>query len=362
MPADQHQVAAAGKRGDLSSVVGQLIRARRRRQLDPRAVHLEVVEVVRVEREDRLRPVRLSEVLDRAGRRVARVVPAAERRHDHRVDQVTQSGVRGSRPCHALTVVAARPPDRSASGPHRDRYARAAQLSSAGACRIFDSVLSQRVVDRATGRWARCCRRRPDPGRLRRARGLQRDPQRHPAGVVRAIHDAYFEAVWTRRDQHLRRQLGALGEYGIADRICELVRGRRADRPGGRPMPQHARSPALRARQRRARAPSCRRSATSPSPRCGTPTRSRSRACSTAASTRCWSRPARTCCRPRPRSLGAKRAHGRTPGATCRDRPRDGGDHRHHAAGHRDRRRADRAGAARHRPDRAQLRHRARPR
>ena len=40
------------------------------------------------------------------------------------------------------------------------------------------------------------------------------------------------------------------------------------------------------------------------------------------------------------------------------DRARHGRDHRHHAAGLRDRRRADRAGAAGHRPDRAELRHR----
>ena len=91
MPSDQHQVPAAGqlgqlelggRPGDLALVVGV--------QLDLRPVDLEVVEVVGVEGEDQLGLVRLGEVLDRAGRRVAGVVPAAEGRHDHRVDQITQ--------------------------------------------------------------------------------------------------------------------------------------------------------------------------------------------------------------------------------------------------------------------------------
>ena len=50
---------------------------------------------------------------------------------------------------------------------------------------------------------------------------------------------------------------------------------------------------------RSAPAPSCRPSATRPTPRCATPTSRRSPAFSTVAPTPCWSRPPRTCCRPR---------------------------------------------------------------
>ena len=140
-------------------------------------------------------------------------------------------------------------------------------------------------------------------GRLRRARGLQRDPQRHPARRrPRRPRRLLRGRRRLRRDEHVRRQLGQPGEYGIADRIEELAE----------PAPRIAREaadawstpdrPALGARLGRARAPSCRRSATRRTRCCATRTRRRSRAWSTAASTRSWSRPRRTCCRPRPRS------------------------------------------------------------
>ena len=72
----------------------------------------------------------------------------------------------------------------------------------------------------------------------------------------------------------------------------------------------------------------------------------------------CWWRPARTCCRPRPRSSAPARAMARRPGRPAAVRPGHRRDHRHDAARLRDRRGADRARAARHRPDRAELRDR----
>ena len=88
---DQEQVAAVrqlghlelgGRPADLALVVVV--------QLDPRPVDLEVVEVVRVEGEHRLGAVRLLQVLDGPGRGAAGVVPAAEGRDHHRVDQIAQ--------------------------------------------------------------------------------------------------------------------------------------------------------------------------------------------------------------------------------------------------------------------------------
>ena len=53
--------------------------------------------------------------------------------------------------------------------------------------------------------------------------------------IVRVIHDAYLEAgVDCVKTNTFGANLGNLGEYGIADRIDELARGRRAHRPGGR--------------------------------------------------------------------------------------------------------------------------------
>ena len=58
--------------------------------------------------------------------------------------------------------------------------------------------------------------------------------------------------------------------------------------------------------------------------------------------------------------IGARRAMAAGRQRPPADRPGDHRDHRLHAARQRDRRRAHRAGAARHQPDRAQLRHRPR--
>ena len=85
--------------------------------------------------------------------------------------------------------------------------------------------------------------------------------------IVRAIHDAYFEAgVDAVETNTFGTNLSALGEYGIADRIVELAEaGARIARESAdaysTPGP-----PALGARQSSDPAPSCRPWATSPTP------------------------------------------------------------------------------------------------
>ena len=166
-----------------------------------------------------------------------------------------------------------------------------------------------------------------------------------------------------RRDQHLRRQprqprrvrhraTGSTSWPRPARRIAREVAD---DWTTRRPA-------AVGASARSARAPSCPRWATRRTPRCATPTPSRSPAWSTAASTPSSSRPPRTCCRPRPRS-SAPGGRWRAAGADLPVlRPGHGRDDRHDAARQRDRRRADRAGAAGHRRSSGSTAPPARPR
>ena len=106
--------------------------------------------------------------------------------------------------------------------------------------------------------------------------------------VVRAIHDAYFEAgVDAVETNTFGANLSALGEYDISHRITELAgaaaRIARASADAG----QHTRAAALGARQRRSG-----HEAADPGPRLVRPAAgrlpaSRSRPCSPAASTPC---------------------------------------------------------------------------
>ena len=134
------------------------------------------------------------------------------------------------------------------------------------------------------------------------ARGLQRDPGRHPPRRHRRPAPVVLRGRRRRgRDRHVRRRCRyTLAEYGIADRAHELnvkaaqIAREVADgvRRAGWPAPS-------------ARAPSSRPSARSASPSCATPTRSRPAACSRAASTCSSSRRSSTCSRPRPPSSAA---------------------------------------------------------
>ena len=114
-----------------------------------------------------------------------------------------------------------------------------------------------------------------------------------------------------RRDQHLRRQPRQPRRVRHRRPDLRAGRGRRPARPRGRRRLVHAGPAALGARLGRpghqaadARPRAVRR-------RCATPTQSRSPAWSPAGSTPSSSRPPRTCCRPRPRSSGARRARRR---------------------------------------------------
>ena len=184
-----------------------------------------------------------------------------------------------------------------------------------------------------------------DARRLRGPGGLQRDPQRDPPRCgPRPSTDAYFEAGADAVETNtFGCNLSNLGDYDIADRIRELVAAGHRDRARGRRRADHPGPPALRARARWARAPSCRPWAT-PQYHLIRDAYSRGRAghARRAAPTPSWSRPARTCCSSRPRCW-ARGGRWRSRAAHPGDRPCHRRDHRHDAAGQRDRCGADRA-------------------
>ena len=225
------------------------------------------------------------------------------------------------------------------------------------------STSSTSVSWSPTVRWAPCCRtrasRRPGVRRLRRARGLQRDPQRHPPGRRRRHPPRLLRGRRGRGgDQHVR------GEPAQPRRLRHRRTGsasspRRAPgSPGRSPTRWRPRTGRGSCSARSAPARSCRRWATSPTPACATPTPSAAAGCSPAAATRWSSRPARTCCRSRRRCSALKARDARRGPARADHHPRHRRDHRHDAARQRDRRRADRARAAGRRPHRPELRHR----
>ena len=159
--------------------------------------------------------------------------------------------------------------------------------------RPHGTALVPRCRRRTRGRLRRRVRHvrpgsRARPGRLRRpgARGLQRDALPHPARRHPDMHAAFFDVgVDVVETASFGSFSVVLNEYGIADKAHELNVAAGAPRPrGGRratpPTGARGTSPA-----RSVPAPSCRASATSASPPCATPTRSRRPACSRAAST-----------------------------------------------------------------------------
>ncbi len=198
-------------------------------------------------------------------------------------------------------------------------------------------------------------------GRLRRARGLQRDPQRHPPG-----RRARASTAPTSRPAPTRWRPTRSG------RTCPTSPSTTSPTGSG--------SWPRRARGWPARSPT----------RCPRPDRPRFVLGSVGpghqaadARPRVVRPAARRLHRVRPRAARRRRRRGGRgdlpgpaagQGGRARRAAGDGrrgpahpdhhpghrGDHRHDAAGHRDRRRAHRAGAAGHRPDRAELRHRPR--
>ena len=203
---------------------------------------------------------------------------------------------------------------------------------------------------------------RPDRRRLRRPRprGLQRAARASPGPTsIDGMHEAFFDVGCRRhRDRHLRR----------VRRPPRRVRHRRPDlRASTSPRPAsprrwrrllHPRRPALGRRLDRPRHQVRRRSATSASPSCATPTRCRRAACSTGGVDLLL---VETAVRPPraeggdhrvPPGHGGRRAPGPDPGPGHHraDRP--------HAARHRDRRRPHRPRRHAARRRRPQLRHR----
>ncbi len=106
--------------------------------------------------------------------------------------------------------------------------------------------------------------------------------------VVRAIHDAYFEAgVDAVETNTFGANLSALGEYDIADRIAELAGAAARIARDSADAYSTPRSAAVRARQRRTRHETADARASAVRPACATRTRTRSRRCWPAGSTRC---------------------------------------------------------------------------
>ena len=212
-----------------------------------------------------------------------------------------------------------------------------------------------------TAPWARCSRPRPRPSTTSRAsRAATRSSTspgptssgRSTTPTSRSASTASRPTPSAPTSPPSASTTSPTGSSSCPRRAPRIARevGRRAGRTTG--------PAALGARLGRARAPSCRRSATSPYATLRDAYQQQSRACSPAASTRSSSRPRRTCCRPRPPIIGARRALA----AAGADLPviaqvtvETTGTM---LLGSRDRRRADGAGAARHRPDRPQLRDR----
>ena len=89
------------------------------------------------------------------------------------------------------------------------------------------------VADGAMGTMLQA--RRPHPGRLRRSRGLQRDPQRHPPGRgARRPPRLPRGRRGRRRDQHVRREPGQPGRVRHRRPDLRAGRGRGPAGPRGR--------------------------------------------------------------------------------------------------------------------------------
>ena len=342
---------------------------------DPGPVDLEVVVVLRVELRDRLGVPDLRQVVDRGRGRLTGVVPALEGSDHDRVAQlphvleldqlclqgVVRVGVRGDgvaarttrlrNPCPA----AIHPADRLKADPPTRRSMTLSSRSD-----LFRSTLAERVVvaDGAMGTMLQAAD--PSLDDFQGHEGCNEILNVTRPDIVRSVHDAYFAVgCRLRRDQHLRRQPRQPRRVRHRRPDLRAGRGRRADRPRGRRRP--GRPPTSRAgcSARSAPAPSCRRSATRRTPLLRDAYAEQTpRACSPAGSTRVLVETSQDLLQAKAAVIGARRALADAGADAAGDRAGHRRDDRHDAARLRDRRRADRAGAARHRHDRAELRHR----
>ena len=297
---------------------------------DPGAVDLEVVVVLGVERRDGLGIPDVDEVVDDSRRRLAGVVPALEGGNHHGVAQlrdvleldhpmppVVRTSVVGPAPLPSL---------RNAPPGARACLSRLA-VNPSSTVKADNSEQPLRPLPqrpRRQGSRGRRCHGNDAPGRrslprgLRGLRGVQRDPQRHPARH-RPVGPRRLPRGGRRRhrDQHLRRQPGQPRRVRHPRADPRARGGRRAHRPRGRRPLVHRGAGRASSSGRWGRAPSCPRSDMPRMPRCGTRTPSRPGGWSPGAPTRSSSRPRRTCSRPRPRSSAASGPSPR-PGTPCR--------------------------------------------
>ena len=212
-----------------------------------------------------------------------------------------------------------------------------------------------------TARWAPCCRRPTSASTT--SRGYEgcnevlnvTRPEVVRCGARRLLR----RRRRLRRDQHLRHQPRQPRRVRHPAPDRGAGRGRRPDRPRSRPTTGRRRTSRASCSARSGRAPSCRRSDTAAYDTLreaylrerGRPVDRRRRRADRGDLP--GPAPGQVRGGRRPPGDGRGWAYGAV------DLPRHRRDHRHDAARQRDRRRADRARAARHRPDRAQLRHRA---
>ncbi len=176
--------------------------------------------------------------------------------------------------------------------------------------------------------------------------------------IVRAIHDAYFEVgVDAVETNTFGTNLSALGEYGISERDLRPGRAGGPDRAGIGGRVQHGRSGPVGARQRRTRD-----EAADPGPRGLPPSAGRvpdpGRGDAVRRHRRGPDRDVAGSAADQGRHPRRQTGPGPRRARPAGHRARHGRDHRHHAARFGDRCRPHRAGAARDRLHRAQLRDR----
>ena len=320
---------------------------------DRRPVDLEVVELLRVELGDRLGRPDLLQVLDGGGRGVGGVVPPLEGRDGHGGAQHRQPvELAHAHQPNAPSRITRLWPRRRAAGGTLRLYGRDASA--------FLEVLADRVLDRRRGDGHDAARGRARPWtttRVTRA-AARSSTSPGPTSCAASTTPTWPPAPTASRPTRSAPTSSALGEYGIADRIFEL------SQVGARLAREVADGYATAERPRFVLG--------SIGPGTKLPTLGHT---TYAALRDAYEQNAagllaggadalivETCqdlLQTKAAVVGSRRAIAASRPRRPADLPRHRRDHRHDAARLGDRRRADRARAARHRPDRAQLRHRA---
>ena len=299
---------------------------------------LEVVVVLGVDRGERGGVPGEFEVLQRGAGGVARVVPTLERGDHHRVDErgygVVGTGARlafGHRTSLRRQASGARD-----AGPAGNLSGCPANLPTCRSCRPTPacSTCSTSVSSSPTARWAPCCRPLTSrPRRLRRPRGLQRDPQRHPAGrrarPSTAPTSRPARTPWRRTPSARTWPTSP----STASRTGSSSWPRRArGSPARSPTSSPRRTGRGSCSARSDRAPSCPRWATRPTRGCATPTPSAGRGLLAGGVDAMVVETCQDLLQAKAAVLGAQRAMARRGPARPDHRPGDRRDHRHDAA------------------------------